>query len=342
MVILDVKGVFDMTEYKSIQELLNTLCSCIAVDDSGQSYIRTKAGTGGSVNPTPDPDPTPDPEPETFDANIPFYIENATDTITDILIADYDSSGTGVRSRLNCKISYDNNNWQTFEMPRNEDGETITLNKKGDRVYIKADYNTAKGELDNAHVEISVVDGSTIYAGGNIASLSHGTDDRFKLEETYKYLPVNSHNLYYSLFYNCMQLAKAPILPAINLANGCYANMFQGSIGLTKAPDLPAVDSRPGCYDTMFQGCTNLTQAPDLKCDTLSASCFANMFNGCSKLNQLKCYATTIPSSATNCTANWLKGVAASGTLYYYDTDITLEKDSVNGIPAGWKVVSLG
>ena len=66
------------------------------------------------------------------------------------------------------------------------------------------------------------------------------------------------------------------------------------------------------------------------------------MFNGCSKLNQLKCYATTIPSSATNCTANWLKGVAASGTLYYYDTDITLEKDSVNGIPAGWKVVSLG
>ena len=47
-----------MTEFKSIQELLNTLCSCIAVDDNGQSYIRTKAGSGGSVDPTPDPDPT--------------------------------------------------------------------------------------------------------------------------------------------------------------------------------------------------------------------------------------------------------------------------------------------
>ena len=329
-----------MTEFKSIQELLNALCSCIAVDDNGQSFIRTNS-SGVIPSPGPGLGPGPDPEPETFDANIPFYIENATDTITDILIADYNSSGTGVRSRLNCKISYDNNTWQDFEMPRNEDGDTITLNKKGDRVYIKADYNTAKGEFDNAHVEISV-SGSSIYAGGNIASLSSGTDDKFKLEETYKYIPVNYYNLYAMLFYNCAQLVKAPMLPAINLASGCYSQMFQGCIGLTKAPELPAVDSRPGCYESMFSGCTNLTQAPDLKCDTLSASCFANMFNGCSKLNSLKCYATMIPSSATNCTANWLKGVAATGALYYYDTDITLEKDSVNGIPAGWKVISLG
>lgn len=74
-----------MTEngYKSVQELLRILCSCIAVDDSGQSYIRTKAGTGGNVDPTSDPESGPSPEPEPFDANIPFYIENATDTITD-------------------------------------------------------------------------------------------------------------------------------------------------------------------------------------------------------------------------------------------------------------------
>ena len=69
MVILDINGVFDMTEYKSIQELLNELCSCIAIDENGKSFIRTKAGTGGSVDPTPDPDPGPSPEPETFDAN---------------------------------------------------------------------------------------------------------------------------------------------------------------------------------------------------------------------------------------------------------------------------------
>lgn len=329
-----------MTEYKSIQELLSELCSCIATDENGKSFIRTKAGTGVSAD--PGPNPNPDPEPEMFDPNIPFYIENATDTITDILIADYDSSGTGIRSRLNCKISYDGSSWQTFEMPRNEDGETITLNKKGDRVYIKADYNTAKGELDNAHVEISVVDGSTIYAGGNISSLSFGTDDKFKLEDSYKKIPINYNNLYYSLFRDNVYLAKAPQLPAMQLGVSCYASMFQGCIGLKNAPALPSVAAISGCYESMFQGCTNLETAPDLKCDTLAARCYANMFNGCSKINSLRCYATLIPPSATNCTANWLKGVAASGALFYYDTDITLEKDSVNGIPTGWKIVSLG
>lgn len=35
----------DTTELKSTQELLNMLCSCIAVDDNGQSFIRTKANS---------------------------------------------------------------------------------------------------------------------------------------------------------------------------------------------------------------------------------------------------------------------------------------------------------
>ena len=56
-----------MNDFKSIQELLNEICSCVAIDESGNSFIRTKAGTGGSVDPTPDPNPVPDPE--TLDAN---------------------------------------------------------------------------------------------------------------------------------------------------------------------------------------------------------------------------------------------------------------------------------
>ena len=56
-----------MNDFKSIQELLNEICSCIAVDESGNSFIRTKAGTGGSVDPTSDTNTTPNAE--TFDAN---------------------------------------------------------------------------------------------------------------------------------------------------------------------------------------------------------------------------------------------------------------------------------
>ena len=38
------------TWYKSVQELLEDLSDCIAVDDSGQSYLRTKAKTESSSN----------------------------------------------------------------------------------------------------------------------------------------------------------------------------------------------------------------------------------------------------------------------------------------------------
>ena len=37
-----------MTGYKSIQELLYALCSCIVIDGNGQSFIRTKAGSGAT------------------------------------------------------------------------------------------------------------------------------------------------------------------------------------------------------------------------------------------------------------------------------------------------------
>ena len=56
-----------MNDFKSIQELLNEICSCIAIDESGNSFIRTKAGTSDSVDPTSYNNPTPDPE--TFDAD---------------------------------------------------------------------------------------------------------------------------------------------------------------------------------------------------------------------------------------------------------------------------------
>ena len=55
-----------MNDFKSIQELLNEICSCVAIDENGNSFIRTKAGTASNVDPTPDPNPAPDPE--TFDA----------------------------------------------------------------------------------------------------------------------------------------------------------------------------------------------------------------------------------------------------------------------------------
>ena len=53
-----------MNDFKSIQELLNEICSCIAIDKNGNSFIRTKARTG-SVDPTSEPNPAPNPASDT-------------------------------------------------------------------------------------------------------------------------------------------------------------------------------------------------------------------------------------------------------------------------------------
>lgn len=47
-----------MTDFKSIQELLNEICSCITIDENGKSFIRTKTGTTNNIDPTQDPNST--------------------------------------------------------------------------------------------------------------------------------------------------------------------------------------------------------------------------------------------------------------------------------------------
>jgi len=60
------------------------------------------------------------------------------------------------------------------------------------------------------------------------------------------------------------------------------------------------------------------------------------MFNGCSLLNSVKCMATDI--SATDCTKDWLKDVAAKGTLTAAP-GAAWPKNSANGNPTGWTAV---
>lgn len=85
----------------------------------------------------------------------------------------------------------------------------------------------------------------------------------------------------------------------------------------------------------MFKGCTNLETAPDLPATTLVGSCYNAMFDGCVKLNSVKCLATSIP--LTNCTQNWLNGVAATGT-FTKASSMTSWAEGVSGIPSGWTV----
>ena len=98
---------------------------------------------------------------------------------------------------------------------------------------------------------------------------------------------------------------------------------------------LPATTLTNDCYHHMFYGCSNLTIAPELPAPTLKSLCYAEMFGGCSKLNYIKCLATDI--SASNCTNNWVPGVASTGT-FVKNPNMTSWPTGTSGIPKGWTV----
>lgn len=114
---------------------------------------------------------------------------------------------------------------------------------------------------------------------------------------------------------------------------------FQGCTGLTELPKnmLPATTLAVCCYTNMFDGCTNLVKAPDLPAPTLDQNSYKSMFLGCNSLKAITCLATNI--SANWCLANWVEGVAASGTF----TKAASMEDwptGTAGIPTGWEVVN--
>lgn len=173
---------------------------------------------------------------------------------------------------------------------------------------------------------------------------------------------VLTNECYTNMFAGCTSLVTAPALPATTLADGCYSDMFQRCTSLTTAPELPAttlafmcyggmfagctsLETAPSilpattlaidCYNSMFNGCTSLTTAPELPATTLARYCYSNMFYGCTSLNYIKCLATNI--SASNCTQNWVNGVAANGT-FVKAASMSSWTIGNSGIPSGWTV----
>ena len=145
-------------------------------------------------------------------------------------------------------------------------------------------------------------------------------------------------NCYEGMFMGCTSLTTAPQLPATTLATRCYYYMFESCINLTTAPSvLPATTLAERCYDNMFSNCSSLTTAPQLPAATLVTECYLQMFDGCTNLNNITCLATNI--SASNCTKNWVFGVAANGTFTKASSMNRWGTCGTSKIPCGWTVV---
>ena len=141
---------------------------------------------------------------------------------------------------------------------------------------------------------------------------------------------------YENMFEYCTSLTDAPKLPATTLEWNCYSDMFNGCTSLTNAPALPATTLSNYCYSNMFQDCTSLVEAPELPAQTLVESCYQAMFQGCTSLNKMSVYATDI--SASDCTADWLNNVSATGDFANWG-GARYTRDA-SGIPAGWNEIN--
>ena len=116
---------------------------------------------------------------------------------------------------------------------------------------------------------------------------------------------------FYSLFYGCTSLIKAPVLYTTRLAQSCYAYMFFRT-SLTKAPELPAT--------------------------TLANHCYMSMFSGCESLKEVRISATKTASRALE---EWLYNVSATGDFYCNPNATIFPTDSASGIPKGWRRLNI-
>ena len=196
----------------------------------------------------------------------------------------------------------------------NSNSETIKITvPQGSRLQLFGD-NAAYANLEDAPTSINCSGDSKVY--GNIMSL------------------IDSEN-----FSTLMEL---PTTDSEGNTVACtFAGLFEGNTGLTDASGLilPATTLADFCYTSMFYGCTSLTSAPALPATTLATFCYTMMFQGCTKLNAVTCLATDI--SAINCTNNWLKGVASTGT-FTKAASMTSWTTGESGIPSGWSVKNYG
>lgn len=115
-----------------------------------------------------------------------------------------------------------------------------------------------------------------------------------------------------------------------------FPNLFNGSKLVDASNIIFPTSINSYCYLGCFRNCTLLTDSPILPATTLVGSCYKNMFRGCSSLTYIKCLATDI--SATDCTASWVNGVAATGT-FVKAASMGDWTTGYNGIPDGWTII---
>ena len=207
-------------------------------------------------------------------------------------------------SPMNLTIEYskDGLNWKS------ETGDYIYINlKEGECVYLRGNNKTYSKTIDETSYVTGIQGTAPFYAYGDVMSLVDAENYESGISLTEKgalsslfaectnlyshpekelvlSARVLSERCYYSMFYGCTNLTRAPALPATSLANECYRQMFYGCTALKTAPELPSEESYYACYAGMFWRCSSLVSAPVLPATRMAESAYASMFRDCTSL----------------------------------------------------------
>ena len=200
-------------------------------------------------------------------------------------------------------------------------------------------YKVGDGEKQTVqgtdNVAINVTAGQTVQFFGDGTSIT-----AYGVEQGSNSTYFNSNVKCY-IYGNIMSLVDETDFATATVLTADYAFklLFSGFRNLSNHASrklvLPAMTLTKECYYCMFELCTSLTTAPLLPAPTLAQQCYNFMFSGCTNLNAVTCLATNI--SAQGATKNWLKDVAATGTLTIAKgMEDKWTANSASGIPSGW------
>ena len=171
----------------------------------------------------------------------------------------------------------------------------ISLEKSGDKVYLKGDNPNGFSKDENNYTHIWTI--GSVSASGSVMSLIDGEGLSTVIPNDY---------CFYHLFAASPALIKAPELPATELKKSCYEGMFVNCVVLENVPALPATTLEDGCYKSMFELCYKIKETPVLPATTLAKECYYKMFLFCKGLNNASQLPATI--MAESCYASMFYG----------------------------------
>ena len=371
MVILDIKGVFDMTEFKSIQELLNALYSCIAIDDKGNAYLRTNSS---GVTPDPGPDPGPDPT---------FTRIGAQDDNTSALYNTYLIKAN--LAGIHCHVEENGSN--SFGVELNSSAVTtinfagagiddlafadVAVKNENGVIYLQT-VDTLKWlkpstfEIKCGHlIAIKKLNASDYNSPNYVAPhiiIGDSTDDGYgdllgKLDSLIPGIQNNSGTIYHNLFEG--MFATSPRLANVNvyyprlIGQNIYKRMFAdcpilNTANLYIAKQLVFNNECTGFAESIFDGCGNLSKLDaSINCEAMpAAKMFANAFNN-TQVTSLTIKAQSISDAykvedLDYPLYNWLGGASNRQGTITKPYALTLTENSDSGIPTNWTVINTG